>query len=365
MNKFNVNAHFPKHCRICAKESKYLRCLLDVTSHGKTIAELINICTQVPLHEDESKPNCICMSCMTKLNTAYEFHNLVKNCDQLFDELFSKQSFLTRETYSFDDYIDVKPIEKHEVNPIALRPVSSKPVSFYDDSKDFYNNSTESVFIEEKKLPTLRNKRVNTTKNPNALETLNVLELFERRDFTARKSNISVKGPKRHASTSIEKVNAKYECYICKKSFSALSKVRAHFTTHDNAISCRICMKKCTNYEYIQHLCKGHDIQCEYCSQSFTTIPSLIKHININHKDHRHYKCSKCAKRFQMKILRDIHKPVHGEEEKNFVCDICNRRFRTRYQIREHIETEHTDRRCKYFVVFLKRFHFSFDCISF
>lgn len=119
--------------------------------------------------------------------------------------------------------------------------------------------------------------------------------------------------------------------------------LQLHFQKHE-ASECKICMKKFAWPEYVEHLCTGDEIQCEYCSQSFKSIFKLNTHIESDHRNHKTHTCSKCPRFFHMKTLLQLHKTNHKDEEKKFVCDICNKRYWKKQKIKEHMETVHGDK---------------------
>lgn len=352
MENFSQSENLSKYCRICGKESKYLRNLHGSTPHGKTIAELINICTHINVL-DESKPKCICMTCMTKLNTAYEFHNLVVNSDSHFAEFLAQKSYTKPET-SFIDYSYTKPIAKHE--QINVDP-DIKPSLSYDELNHFDDDMEEDdIFVKKKSLSVPRKKPTTITKQAINLDTMNVFDLFESRDVRVRKpverSNLTrnrkiVKGnatiKTKSNDKTITKVNATFECYQCKKYFATMPALQLHFQKHE-ASECKICMKKFAWPEYVEHLCTGDEIQCEYCSQSFKSIFKLNTHIESDHRNHKTHTCSKCPRFFHMKTLLQLHKTNHKDDEKKFVCDICNKRYWKKQKIKEHMETVHGDK---------------------
>lgn len=325
----SLKSEYSDYCRTCARESTNLKSLYEDIEHGKTFAEMINICTRVSFNEFELRPKSICTNCMVNLKAAYEFYNLVISSEERFKTLIS--SDLLPKSGDVND-------PKH----IASSPEEYKFEPLFDEI-DQSIVKTEGVFVEEPNVTQLSDENESDGNDDND-------PTFEPR-WPIRKRAMPLKPDKKSAISkprrpSIFKQSMEFECYQCHLSFSSLSKVKVHFREHDASTECRICMKKFTRHDYVRHLCKETEIPCQYCSKPFETTVSLIKHINGTHKDHRNYKCYKCAKSFHMKSLLEIHKPTHSQEAKRFICDICDSRYRTRFQIKEHIEVSHTDKRC-------------------
>lgn len=337
---------FSQYCRTCASETKQLRSIYEEIEHGKSIAEAIAICAQISLHENEMKPKQICLDCFAKLESAYQFYILAKNSEERFDEWILLHSVQNLATNIREDENTFK-CTNHEVFGFEFSEPEALPVGWVEDKafspsvKDLSHLKTEDIFVEEPNVILLSDK---SEKSSN-YDSLDEVPLRQRQRKQQR-SRVRKKVTNVQKSSQM-KLSAEFECYRCKLAVSSMHKLKVHMKEHDASAKCRVCLGIFTKCDYMQHLCKGSAIDCEYCSKPFNTTASLIKHINRNHKDHKNYKCKKCAKAFHMKLLLELHKPTHNLEEKRFICDICNSRFRTRFLIKEHIEINHTDKRCK------------------
>lgn len=332
MNKTALNLKLFEYCRVCAKKSKDLRSLHEEIECGKTISELVEMMTQFTLHEDDVRPNHICEDCVAMLNTAYEFYNLVRCSEQKFEDLVSS-NFSTSDIKSENSF-KTSLEELHNSN-------------FLIDGPCKMDTETENIFIEEPNVILLCDEN----EKPHSIKCVSPVEIVRPKRERETRSRKTIKRTKvvRTRRSNINNMMGEFECYKCRLGFPSLFKVKTHLQEHDAMTKCRICMKTLNHCEYAQHLCKGQEIDCQYCSKSFNTTIGLIKHINKNHKKHKNYKCYNCARAFHTKLLLEIHKPSHDAEELRFVCDICGNRFRTRYQIKEHIEINHTDKRCNLF----------------
>lgn len=339
---------FTQYCRTCASETKQLRSIYEEIEHGKTIAEAINMCTQVSLHENEMKPKQICLECLKRLESAYQFYNMVKKSEDRFDEWILIHSVRNLVTETVEESNGkYHPLDNHEVFGIELRAPETLPFelernkTLSSSTEELSHLKTEDIFVEEPNILL----SCDESEQSNNYDSFDEMPL-KQRQHKQRKPHVRKKITNLPKPNQM-KSNAEFECYRCKLAVSSMHKLKVHMKEHDASAKCRVCMGIFTKCEYMQHLCNGSTIDCEYCSKPFNTTASLIKHINRNHKDHKNYKCKKCAKAFHMKVLLELHKPTHNLEEKRFVCDICNSRFRTRYLIKEHIEINHTDKRCK------------------
>lgn len=332
---------FSNFCRTCAKESSELQSLYHFTENDKTFAEMIKICTQISFYKFELRPKVICKDCVMKLNAAYEFYHLVRSSEEKFKTMVSSQIFTKSETGTNEDMKDSKLANR--VHVVVQRKIEKEPVemtkSIFEPETEIIERA-EDIFVAEM-----------CANRPNGERERPFTFADHRFDRKCKYNHgRSTKPDKKPIASKKRKIDvhrpyAEFECYKCKKSFPSHFKVQVHLREHDATRKCRVCLKEFTQYEFIKHLCDGTEIKCQYCSKPFQSTHTLVKHINGNHKDHPNYKCYDCAKAFPSKTLLEIHKPIHDGEEKIFVCDICGSRYRTRFQIKEHMETKHSDKR--------------------
>lgn len=332
--------NFIDSCRMCARKTKNLQNLYQSDEHGKTLAQKIKECLSLSFYEFELRPKCICLKCVSKLNTVYEFYQLIKESDEIFKKIVATK-FITKPEADTaeDEFKDLKPLiltnTQHcvtKIQPIKINAATGKREDKLE-LKVFHEQ--QHVFVNEinPDLERLWRQKLGILTKAHKKPTATIVK--RRRQLT---------------NHSADKYLAKeFECFDCKSAFPSVGKLRAHVRElHEATIECRICMKSFTRHAYIQHLCgDGNEMECQYCDKKFNATVALVKHINQQHKNHHNYKCYDCARAFKTKALLEIHRPTHDTEEKRFVCDICDERFRTRYQIKEHIETTHTDKRCK------------------
>lgn len=335
------HSNFNDSCRLCAVKTKNLRNLYQADEDGKTLVQQIKECLGLSFYEFELRPKCICTKCVTKLNTVYEFYQLIKSSDEIFKKIVATEFITKPEADTAEDDIkDLKPLilanTRHSVTKI-------KPIKINAVTTKREDNPTLKAFHEK---PHVFVNEINPDLERLWRQKLGLLTKAQ----SSPKTTI-VKRRRQLANYFADKhpQATEFQCFDCKSAFPSVGKLRAHMhELHETTIECRICMQSFTRHAYATHLCGGgNEMECQYCSKKFSATVALVKHINQLHKNHHNYKCYDCARAFPTKALLEIHKPIHDTEEKRFVCDICDERFRTRYQIKEHIETTHTDKRCK------------------
>ncbi|XP_055600238.1 zinc finger protein 836-like [Uranotaenia lowii] len=87
--------------------------------------------------------------------------------------------------------------------------------------------------------------------------------------------------------------------------------------------------------------------RCEVCQKVFKNKKMLARHQEIHAKENQ-YKCRYCGRWFKARSSWYNHELKHrnavGRTEKlerEFLCDICAKTFKTRYQLKEHTEIVH------------------------
>lgn len=161
---------------------------------------------------------------------------------------------------------------------------------------------------------------------------------FCHKDFPKRYDLIS------HRARAHKEQNQKprLPCPHCNKSFPR-NYLRIHMKAHVGA------KKKCPHCNYTTpyskslkfHISKIHtkefDYNCDMCGRGFMEKYSLKEHIKKEHGEG--ITCETCQKTFHseyyLKIHQETHKPDY--EMRNYVCDLCNRRFLSRKMLRQHL----------------------------
>lgn len=104
---------------------------------------------------------------------------------------------------------------------------------------------------------------------------------------------------------------------------------------------CSIC--RTYNSSNNHHICNGEKkIDCEYCDEPFTTTTGLVEHLSICHTERNFHKCDKCPEIFAAAILLEFHSKRHPSVEPELTCDICNMKYHTIYQIKNHMKEMHS-----------------------
>lgn len=162
-----------------------------------------------------------------------------------------------------------------------------------------------------------------------------------------------------------------FECGICLPGLSIFLKKRRlkeHLKRHAKQKlqkPCEICNKRVKNYDkhmkmnhierrpYVCEICGATFIQnghkkihmrshtgerpfiCATCGMAFKCQSTLAKH-EIRHLQRKPYPCSQCDRSFPTPYTLKEHTNSFHSNERNYECNICGGRFKTRKYLRQH-----------------------------
>ncbi|XP_035904468.1 zinc finger protein 26-like [Anopheles stephensi] len=126
----------------------------------------------------------------------------------------------------------------------------------------------------------------------------------------------------------------------CEKQFYRRFQLLDHIAAHQGTIKCEICQKSYKSSRYLAvHMMKSHSreedrpFKCGKCHQSFHK-EHLLKAHQANHLSE---KCPICEKVVSSKYALKTHVThMHGSDS-NQICDVCGKEFRTKLAMERHI----------------------------
>ncbi|KAM7358018.1 uncharacterized protein ACRADG_003137 [Cochliomyia hominivorax] len=166
-----------------------------------------------------------------------------------------------------------------------------------------------------------------------------------------------------------------YECDECGKQFRIRMRLNEHKLRHskEKKFKCEICELACCTKQdlnlHMRHHTNDRRFQCSMCPKAFVRSSDLKIHVrvhtgekpyvcdichkcfranqnlSVHKKSHmgeasKTYQCEMCDKKFMRNIDRKVHMRSHTGE-KPFKCEICQRGYSSKVNVRAHIERDH------------------------
>ncbi|CAG4983908.1 unnamed protein product [Colias eurytheme] len=151
----------------------------------------------------------------------------------------------------------------------------------------------------------------------------------------------------------IPKKNLTFHCELCDKRFIRHKTYENHKRTHksDTSVSCVSCNKTFQTKKALKmHQKNAHsqwsfnETKCRFCGKVFKSRNSLKQH-EVKHGERKMYICDVCGKMSLSKSYLKVHLETHNEnKERNYGCDICDKKFFSKINLQNHIHRAHTGR---------------------
>lgn len=154
----------------------------------------------------------------------------------------------------------------------------------------------------------------------------------------------------------------KYKCQVCLKLFSQKSKLITHQLSHSGQqpFKCQTCEKAYSSKNKLNAHMRLHTKinvhQCKMCDKVFSYPSYLQEHLKTHNQDsdnmrneERNFECLTCKKRFRLLKNLRAHERLHTGKGL-LQCDICDKRFSQNYNLKVHLRTHKTTRshKCEY-----------------
>lgn len=142
------------------------------------------------------------------------------------------------------------------------------------------------------------------------------------------------------------------KCQVCGFRVKTNWELRSHSLTHTNEKPFKCTFPGCTGAtktraDLVKHMTTHkieRDFICDICQRGYKTKGALKKHKEYMHSDGIKFTCDTCGKQLKCKVSLRKHMELHSGP-KPFVCEICGMRFQTRSNRRQHMVTHNTAER--------------------
>lgn len=329
---------FQNICRIClgsVNDRNIINIFTTVDDNYQlNLADQINQCSIVTIEKDDGFPQEICEDCRNLLENAFKFQLLAQQSDQI-----------------LRNGVDKKCIEDtfKESNPFLNY---SKSGEHSNDTSDI-NFKVDEIFevetIEILKKPTNLEKDTSTQQNIELAAADKPKRVYPVRNFQCDKCGVFCKTYTHlHSHKRSHHANGRVKCLHCPKILKSINIRNTHMIRIHTV----------------------DPVPCTVCGEIFKNPLRLQSH-ELTH-NRSQYKCGQCPYSSYTKTNLERHESIHSDLYP-YLCNICNVRLKSRYQLRNHVRINH-ERRDAYEVLMPPKINnnyfspnkkFSFSCFFF
>lgn len=280
----------PNQCRVC-KNTEQLIDIFAIEEEMRICDVIMKICSNVRIHERDFLPHMICLNCLGRLRTAYQFVKEVQATDKELRSKLKRSKSKARKPSDGFVLIDCNEFSESDEDDLQNDDEEYK-ISEVEEEEESTESGTGSDESRKGKPPKKRGPR--RSKSKKMKEELFSTAKRLKRDIVFIEAD----------NSSDEKVKKKEKCKECGKIFSNKNSLRlhrknAHFRSGEDApFKCHICGR---GFKYSINLTSHMQIHkesfsCDECGRVFASKSDVKKHAVNQHKSSLTYECNKCRR---------------------------------------------------------------------
>lgn len=276
----------PNQCRVC-KSPDQLIDIFAIEEEMRICDIIMKICSNVRIHERDFLPHMICLGCLGRLRTAFQFVKEVQATDkELRGKLKRSKSKVRKPS---DGFVLIDCNEFSESDDDDQGDDDEYKVSDVEEEEESSESGTGSEDSRKNKPPKKRGPKKGFKKKVKTELATTAKRL--KRDIVFIEAD----------NSSDEKARKKEKCKDCGKLFTSKNNLKmhrrsAHFREEDAAFKCHICGR---GFKYSINLTSHMQIHkesysCDECGRVFASKADVKKHAVNQHKCSLSYECNKC-----------------------------------------------------------------------
>ena len=138
-------------------------------------------------------------------------------------------------------------------------------------------------------------------------------------------------------------------CDSCGECFSSVGSLVKHIEKeHEEDVKdCPRCNDRLQDETLSEHMINVHgasnqrvvldtDHQCPVCQENFVSNLAVKRHIKRAHGNEAKVACPECSS-----MVTDLNTHLKSHQEKKFSCDVCGKKYRTKFDLKTHTNAVH------------------------
>lgn len=310
----------------------------EITSQIQSFEEVLCLFVDDEIgNQNDHLPKSICMACIQKARSAFQFIEMCRRTDGLLQELLSSPKIEQKSKAT-----EVADSEAETIHSTFFEEIEIKHTTGKKSTEDGVLKQREAVDSNEESSE-------EETKSAVATQIKRHICDVCYKSFT--QSQTLNRHKKIHSKDSI----AGKSCSYCSRIFLRGDDLRRHIRTHTNErpYVCELCARAYKqSFELKEHKASAHPVSgirkvhtCSICKKQLTTRNGLYVHMKA-HRGEKNHVCHFCDKRFVTSGELSSHlKHVHTNEinAEQLPCGLedCAKTFVTKAALRHHRIKKH------------------------
>jgi hypothetical protein len=295
----------PNQCRVC-KNTETLIDIFAIEEDMRICDIIMKMCSKIRIHERDFLPHMICISCLGRLRTAYQFTKDVVATDA---ELRAKLPRRKRARKANEGVVIIDCNEFTDSDNYEQNDDDDYQVSNEEEDVDDWISGSDSDSAKKVKIPKKRGRKPKSEKIKQELAT------------TAKRLKRDIVFIEADNSDE-EKVKKKEKCKECGKAFSNKTALRMH--------------KQKAHMSRKAPTAEDAPFKCNVCSRAFKYSINLTSHMQM-HKDS--YACDECGRVFALKSDAKKHALNSHKCSLSYECNKCRRLYTSVKRYQKHRES--------------------------
>ncbi|KAF5285977.1 hypothetical protein FQA39_LY16488 [Lamprigera yunnana] len=316
-------------CRTCLR----MECPLTHTStrdrDNVRLIDKLSACVSDVIWQRDRYSLLICIFCIEKLRTAYDFQKLCVDSDN------TLKRYLNNQEHSKHGLCDDRSLATPTKFDYSLQMQIQNNVELQND----YLNLRSLLEDSECSAEASRNQCVIDTREALGIIPLQIIDgTSTEQSPSVLETQMSISANQSKPNTVSTETQTPYALMTQSNNPIPAAKIA------QKRYPCNICNKDYSNYSNLQSHKKSHlgekPFECKYCDKRFLHSHHLREHIR-RHTGEKPFACSLCSKRFTIRGEVTMHMRSHTGE-KPYACTLCDKKCSTHSDLKVHTRT-HTE----------------------